>query len=142
MGEAGEALERAIGEAGREGGVRILGPNTIGLLNSFEKVFATFTQYGTGETPAGPVGFVTQSGAFGTAIAALARRRGLSLGYFVNTGNECDVDFASIAGAVLDDPRVTDGAGSCGGLTDGAGLHGVAARSEERRVGEGSGSPG
>src|SRR3546814_4960755 len=45
MGEAGEALEHAIVEAGREGGVRILGPNTIGLLNSFEKVFDTLPQY-------------------------------------------------------------------------------------------------
>src|SRR3546814_21091217 len=106
MGEAGEALERAIVGAGRQGGVRILGPNTIGLLNTFEKVFATFTQYGTGETPAGPVGFVTQSGAFGPAIAALARRRGLGLGSLVNTGNACDFDFDSIAGPGPDGQRV------------------------------------
>jgi len=68
------------------------------------------------------VAFVTQSGAFGTAIAALARRRALGLGYFINTGNECDIDFVQMMRAVLDDDRIAVGAGYLEGVRDGAGL--------------------
>ena len=122
MGEAGKAEEARLAEVARAGGVRICGPNGLGLINAFEGVMATFTQYGYGDVPAGPVGFVTQSGAFGTAISALARNRDTGFGYFVNTGNECDVGFAEVMSQVLTDERIRVGAGYIEGLTDGAGL--------------------
>ena len=128
MGEEGRRLEETVAAVARRHGIRLLGPNTLGLLNAFERMPATFSQYAGGATPAGPIAFVTQSGAFGTAIAALARRRGLGLGYFVNTGNEADVDFVQAMDAVLDDPRVRVGAGYIEGLKDGAGLVALAAR--------------
>ncbi len=121
-GEEGRVLERRLREAARAGGVRVCGPNTLGLINAFDKVFATFTQYAYGETPAGPAGFVTQSGAFGTAISALARQRGTGFGYFVNTGNECDVQFAEAMREVLADSRIRVGAGYIEGVADGEGL--------------------
>ena len=121
-GDAGRALEREAVAAAHESGLRLCGPNCLGLINAFDKVIATFGQFADGDTPPGPVGFVTQSGAFGTAIAALARRRGLGLGYFVNTGNEGDVDFAEAMHAVLEDPRIKVGAGYVEGLKDGPGL--------------------
>lgn len=121
-GEEGRALEAKVVTAARESGLRLCGPNCLGLINAFDKVVATFGQFADGNTPAGPVGFVTQSGAFGTAIAALARRRGLGLGYFINTGNEGDVDFVEAMRAVLEDPRVSVGAGYLEGLKDGPGL--------------------
>ncbi len=105
MGESGKALENKLSEAARHAGIRLCGPNCLGFINAFDKVTATFSQYAEAETPAGPVGFVTQSGAFGTAIAALARNRGLGLGYFVNTGNEADVDFVQLMREVIADPR-------------------------------------
>ena len=122
MGEAGKAEEARLAEVARAGGVRILGPNGLGLINAFEGVMATFTQYGYGDVPAGPVAFVTQSGAFGTAISALARNRDTGFGYFVNTGNECDVGFAEVMSHVLTDERIRVGAGYIEGLGDGAGL--------------------
>ncbi|MBE2278405.1 MAG: CoA-binding protein, partial [Rhodobacteraceae bacterium] len=131
MGEAGARLEREAVAVARRHGLRLCGPNTLGLINAFENVYATFTQYGMGETAAGPVGFVTQSGAFGTAIAALARRRGLGLGYFVNTGNEADVTFAEVAGRILADPRITVLAGYVEGLRDGPGFLDVARQALE-----------
>lgn len=121
-GKAGRELERAVVAAAREAGVRLCGPNCLGLINAFDQVIATFSQFAEGETPAGPVGFVTQSGAFGTAIAALARRRGIGLGYFVNTGNEGDVSFVECMREVLADPRIKVGAGYIEGLKTGAGL--------------------
>ena len=126
MGEEGRALEQQAVETAARYGVRLCGPNTLGLINAFENVYATFTQYGMGETRPGPVGFVTQSGAFGTAIAALARRREMGLGYFVNTGNESDVTFADVMANVIVDPRINVGAGYIEGLKDGAGFIKVA----------------
>ena len=121
-GAEGRLLETELVRAAREAGVRMLGPNNLGLINAFERVLATFSQYANGETPAGPIGFVTQSGAFGTAIAALARRRGLGLGYFVNTGNEADISLAEVMAEVIADERIRVGAGYIEGFKDGPGL--------------------
>ncbi len=127
MGDAGRALEAQLVAQAKASGVRICGPNCLGLVNAFERVIATFGQYADGDIPAGPVGFVTQSGAFGTAIAALARHRGTGLGYFINTGNESDVGFPEVMRYVLDDERIRVGAGYIEGLKDGAGLVELAA---------------
>jgi acyl-CoA synthetase (NDP forming) len=122
MGDAGRRLEHEIAAAAHETGLRLCGPNCLGLINAWDHVIATFGQFAEGPTPPGPVAFVTQSGAFGTAIAALARRRALGLGYFINTGNECDIDFVQMMRAVLDDDRIAVGAGYLEGVRDGAGL--------------------
>lgn len=128
MGEAGRAMEAEITALARESGLRVCGPNTLGFMNTFDRVMATFSQAGDGDTPPGPVGFVTQSGAFGTAIFALARQRGLSLGYFVNSGNEADVDFGDLLAHVLEDPRIRVVAGYIEGLRDGRKLLAAADR--------------
>ncbi len=122
MGAAGRKLEDDVAAAARDAGIRLCGPNCLGLINAWEQVIATFGQFAEGPTPPGLVAFVTQSGAFGTAIAALARRRALGLGYFINTGNECDVDFVQMMHAVLDDERIRVGAGYLEGVRDGIGL--------------------
>ena len=122
MGEQGQRLENEIAVAASEAGIRLCGPNCLGLINAWEQVIATFGQFAEGPTPPGPVAFVTQSGAFGTAIAALARRRSLGLGYFINTGNECDVDFVQMMQAVLEDKRIRVGAGYLEGVRNGTGL--------------------
>jgi acetate---CoA ligase (ADP-forming) len=131
-GAGGRRLEQELTATARGARVRVCGPNCLGLINAFERVIATFGQFADGEVAAGPVAFVTQSGAFGTAIAALARQRGLGLGYFVNTGNECDVDFVQVMRAVLADARIRVGAGYLEGLRDGAGLARLADFARER----------
>jgi acetyltransferase len=122
VGAAGKAAEQALARVARLAGVRICGPNCLGLFNSFERVIATFSQYVDGDVTSGPIGFVSQSGAFGTAIAALARNRGLGLGYFVNTGNEMDVTFVDAMREVIRDERIRVGAGYIEGLKNGPGL--------------------
>lgn len=131
MGEEGRALEKGIVAIARRHNMRLCGPNTLGIINAFEGAYATFTQYGMGAAVSGPVGFVTQSGAFGTAIAALARKRGTGLGYFVNTGNETDVTFADCLGHILKDPRISTLAGYIEGVTDGPGFIRVAQQAQE-----------
>jgi acetyltransferase len=119
MGEAGAALEKAVVEVARGHGVRLCGPNTLGLINGFTGATATFSQYAKGPIAAGPVAFITQSGAFGTAIAALARLRGMGLGYVVNTGNEADVTLVDVMGEILADKRIRVCTAYVEGLRDG-----------------------
>ncbi|PJX26149.1 CoA-binding protein [Advenella sp. S44] len=128
MGKEGQLLEASLTDAAQRAGVLLCGPNCLGFINAFENVYATFSQYADGDTGAGPVGFVTQSGAFGTAIAALIREQDLGLGYFINTGNEADLVFAELALAVVEDPRITVVAGYLEGLVNGESLVRLAER--------------
>jgi acetyltransferase len=127
-GADGLRLEQAVAECARSHGMVLCGPNCLGFVNAFDKVYATFSQYADGDTGPGPIAFVTQSGAFGTAIAALARQRGLGLGYFINTGNQADLDFSELMDSVIDDPRIRVAAGYLEGLEDGPALIRLAQR--------------
>ena len=118
IGKSGKLLEKKILNISCKFNIRICGPNCLGVINAFDKVFATFSQYGMKKTNPGPIGFVSQSGAFGTAIAALARERDLGLGYFVNTGNETDISFSECMEYILNDKRIKVGAGYIEGVTD------------------------
>ena len=60
MGGAGRALEAEAVAAARASGLRLLGPNCLGLINAYDSVMATFGQYAEGATAPGPVAFVTQ----------------------------------------------------------------------------------
>lgn len=131
MGAAGQAMEDALVEMARSLNVVLCGPNCLGFINAFSNLYPTFSQYADGETSAGPIAFVTQSGAFGTAIAALARQRGLGLGYFMNTGNEADITFSELMMAVVEDPRIRVAAGYLEGLEDGRELVRLARRCQE-----------
>lgn len=122
MGDDGKALQARLLATAQQHGVLLVGPNCLGFCNAFDNVYATFSQYADGETGAGPIAFVTQSGAFGTAIAALVRQRGLGLGYFINTGNESDVAFAELMEMVVEDPRIKVAAGYLEGVRDGEAL--------------------
>ena len=122
LGPQGKKRERALVATARANGVRICGPNTLGLVNAFEKAPATFSQYADSPPLAGPVGFASQSGAFGTGIAALARSRGLGFGYFVSTGNTADITPVETLREMLEDERIKVLAAYLEGLGDGAEL--------------------
>ncbi len=132
MGADGAALEAAIVEAARGHGMRLCGPNTLGLINGFTGATATFSQYAKGPIVAGPVAFITQSGAFGTAIAALARLRGMGLGYVVNTGNEADVTLVDVMDEILADERIRVCTAYVEGLRDGPAFLELAGTALER----------
>ncbi|MDP1537788.1 MAG: acetate--CoA ligase family protein [Burkholderiales bacterium] len=126
VGGDGIRLEAELKRAIQESGVRILGPNCLGLVNVFENVMATFSQFSLGPTPDGNAAFVTQSGALGTATAGTARKRGLNFGYFVNTGNETDIQFVDVMRAIIAEDTIKVGAGYVEGLKNGPGLLEVA----------------
>jgi acetyl coenzyme A synthetase (ADP forming)-like protein len=89
-GDDGRALEKALVERVRGYGMRMVGPNCMGLLNANPalRLNASFSPI----FPApGHVGLSSQSGALGLAILALAASRGVGLSTFVSVGNKADV---------------------------------------------------
>ena len=89
-GEQGAALEREAARLAHSYGMRMVGPNCFGVLNTDPEVSmnATFAR----EAPVpGNLGFASQSGGLGIAILAEARRRGIGLSNFVSMGNKADV---------------------------------------------------
>jgi len=87
---AGRELERALVTAARAQGMRVVGPNCLGVVNADPAVRlnATIAPTAPGR---GRVGFFCQSGALGVAILAAAARWGLGLSTFVSAGNRADV---------------------------------------------------
>ncbi|MSP89361.1 MAG: CoA-binding protein [Alphaproteobacteria bacterium] len=101
----GKAAQSRMTEIAQTRGMRILGPNCMGLFNVRHKSYVTFSSAFLRAWPKpGPIGIVSQSGAFGAHCFVMARERGLGLSHWVTTGNECDVDFAEALAFLADDP--------------------------------------
>ena len=95
VGSAGAALQARLVDIARAAGMRLVGPNALGLLNPATGLFATFSTALNGLRPrAGSIGLATQSGAFGSAAYGMATLRGMGLSRVIATGNEADVDVA------------------------------------------------
>jgi acetyl coenzyme A synthetase (ADP forming)-like protein len=89
-GEEGAAREAEIREVVRRRGVRMIGPNCMGVINTDPEVRLNATFAPTPANP-GSIGFVSQSGALGVAILNVAQDRGVGLTQFVSMGNKADV---------------------------------------------------
>ncbi|MGQ9759223.1 MAG: acetate--CoA ligase family protein [Candidatus Methanomethylicaceae archaeon] len=92
-GERGLELEREVLRVAREKGVRIIGPNCMGLYNSFNHLTATFTSMVPKQ---GNISFVSQSGAVGTTMLAWAKKAGMGISKFISIGNESDVSLSEL----------------------------------------------
>jgi acyl-CoA synthetase (NDP forming)/GNAT superfamily N-acetyltransferase len=90
VGGSGIVAERRLVAEARAHGMRVVGPNALGVANSAPDVRLNATLApdlpGTGR-----VGFFSQSGALGIAILAAAKERGLGLSTFVSAGNRADL---------------------------------------------------
>jgi len=105
--EAGRAMQDEITGIARESGMRVLGPNCLGLFNSAIGYYGTFSAILDAEfIRPGPLAVVSQSGAYGSHIAHLARQRGLGIGHWITTGNECDIDVAEALRWIVDQADV------------------------------------
>ncbi|WP_424185180.1 GNAT family N-acetyltransferase [Actinokineospora sp. G85] len=89
-GPDGRGAERRLAEEARAHGMRLVGPNALGVVNLDPAVRLNATLAPT-LPGAGRTGFFCQSGALGTAILADAAARGLGLSTFVSAGNRADV---------------------------------------------------
>jgi acetate---CoA ligase (ADP-forming) len=94
IGEGGRAAQAELAQIGIRSGMRILGPNTLGIFNAHSRAFATFGVAVEENMPAagGRIGIASQSGGYAGYVLALAKQRGLEIGSLITTGNECDVD--------------------------------------------------
>ncbi|MGV7216353.1 acetate--CoA ligase family protein [Bradyrhizobium sp. UFLA05-112] len=105
--EQGRLAQDQIAGIARESGMRVLGPNCLGLFNAGMGYYGTFSAIlDAAFVEPGPVAVVSQSGAYGSHIAHLARQRGLGIGQWITTGNECDIDVAEALRWVIEQPEV------------------------------------
>ncbi len=89
-GPDGAARQRELVAACRGAGMRLVGPNCMGVINLAADVRLNAT-YGPSAPPFGRVGFLSQSGALGLAIIGHANRFGLGLSSFISIGNKADL---------------------------------------------------
>jgi len=87
-GEEGARREEEILEIAREGGIRFIGPNTMGHLDTSSQLN---TLSFIAEMPPGPVALIAQSGNMGTRIIQNAHRYGMGFSKFVCSGNEASI---------------------------------------------------
>jgi acetyltransferase len=120
MGIEGKKRQEELVALARQQGIRLVGPNSVGSVNLWQGVVPAISQvFDQDGLEGGSVAFVTQSGALGTAIMALAQREALNIGYFISTGNEADLDFSDFCRYFIDDDRVKIIAGYVEGIRDG-----------------------
>ncbi len=105
IGPEGRALQDKLRDMCRAAGVRMVGPNSLGMLNLSTRYFATFSTVLYGLQPrAGRIALATQSGAFGSCAYGMASLRGMGFSQIVATGNEADVDVAECIDYFAQDP--------------------------------------
>jgi len=92
-GETGAALEKRVLEVSRRYGIRLVGPNCLGVMRPGIGLNATFNQGGAQQ---GPIAFVSQSGALCTAILDWAKGNDVGFSSVVSMGSSTDVDFGEI----------------------------------------------
>jgi acyl-CoA synthetase (NDP forming) len=104
-GPEGVALQAALVRVARAHGMRLLGPNCLGIVNVTDKLVGSFSiALEQSMPPAGQVGIVSQSGNIGSFTMRNMADRGLGVSRFIATGNEADVDVADGIAALANDP--------------------------------------
>ena len=93
IGAEGCKLEAAIQQAAAGSGLRIIGPNCVGIVSCRCRLNASFAD----QMPlAGKLAFISQSGAICTAISDLSIKENIGFSYFVSLGDMLDVDFGDM----------------------------------------------
>jgi acetate---CoA ligase (ADP-forming) len=102
IGAAGADMQRELKAAILDSGVRVVGPNCIGVANIDTRAFCAFggALYDKSLEP-GPVAVVSQSGGVGLSMMAHAHARGVDTRYLVSCGNEADLNFFDFCHTLL-----------------------------------------
>lgn len=103
-GADGRAREAALLEKIRAAGIRMIGPNCMGVVNTDPGVCLNAT-FAPAAPPPGRVAFSSQSGALGLAILEYARRLNLGISTFASIGNKADVSSNDLIQYWAEDPR-------------------------------------
>ncbi|HEU0236168.1 MAG TPA: acetate--CoA ligase family protein [Candidatus Limnocylindrales bacterium] len=102
VGPDGVELERQVLAAARRHGIRVVGPNCLGVMNPIGRLNATFA---AGIANPGRVGFVSQSGALLTAILDWATLEGVGFSAIVSLGSMLDVGWGDVIDYLGNDPN-------------------------------------
>ncbi|QSR26974.1 GNAT family N-acetyltransferase [Nocardioides aromaticivorans] len=106
MGPEGVVLQQEIGRLARRNGVRLVGPNCLGVLDNAPDVRLNAT-FGLAAPSSGGLALASQSGGVGIALVDLLGRAGVGLHTFVSLGNKVDVSGNDLLAAWYDDPDIT-----------------------------------
>lgn len=99
--ERGRLLQEAIARRARETGVRVMGPNTLGIVNNYRHFNTAFVEIPFPERFL-PVSLIAQTGFIQVASRNLAWR---DIGKAIDVGNACDIDIAEALDYLADDPE-------------------------------------
>ena len=103
FGEAGHKdLELAIAKKCLDNNINLLGPNCLGHISTFDKLNASFAPCFPLQ---GNVAFISQSGAYCSAILDWAEEKGIGFSHFISIGNKADLNEASLLEAIQHDPN-------------------------------------
>ena len=105
VGGEGVEREQRLLEVVRRYGMRMVGPNCMGVLNSAAEYSMNAT-FAPTMPPYGPVGFISQSGAMGLSILDYAEELGIGIHQFVSVGNKADVSGNDLLLYWADDPEI------------------------------------
>jgi acetyl coenzyme A synthetase (ADP forming)-like protein len=103
IGPEGAERERQLLDCARRHGIRLIGPNCLGVLNTEPAVRLDAT-FAPAWPPPGPVAFSSQSGALGLAILETATQLGVGISHFASIGNKADVSGNDLLEYWMEDP--------------------------------------
>jgi len=101
-GKDGKRLEDELVEKARRYGIRILGPNCLGVMNVFKRLNATFTDE---MLMLGPISFISQSGALCAAAIHYAKEKKIGFSHFISVGDKADIEDAELLDYLNKDPH-------------------------------------
>ena len=105
-GPEGAALEREIVAIARAGGMRLIGPNCLGVISPANRVIlCSSPALDVDSLPVGRIGFVSQSGALMATIFDGAMAVGVGFSHCISVGNQADLELADFVDHLIDDPH-------------------------------------
>jgi acetyltransferase len=105
-GQAGRRLQDELVEAAGAGGMKLIGPNCIGVLNTHARLNATFASP-LAQIPRGSISVVSQSGGAGTCIVTELVDELAGVAKFISIGNRANVEFADMVEYLAADPETS-----------------------------------
>ncbi|MHA1488283.1 MAG: acetate--CoA ligase family protein [Promethearchaeota archaeon] len=116
IGEEGRELEQSLIDVGKNAGIRIVGPNSQGIINTHSGLLTTFGGF-TSRT--GSIGVISQSGSVSGGFQSLADKEGIGISKLVNLGNKADINELDLIQYFKNDDKTKVIALYLEGLTDG-----------------------
>ncbi|MCS7386985.1 MAG: CoA-binding protein [archaeon GB-1867-005] len=107
-GDKGEKLQEQLVSTAEKYGMRVIGPNCIGIYNPYTGIDTFFQSHERMiRPPPGSIAFLTQSGTYGCTVLEWLAQEGIGVSKFVSYGNMADVDEAELISYLAEDPKTS-----------------------------------